>query len=88
MQEEGQFQQSQITIHREKQKIYAMEKGNIHLFQDLLYQKMSGAAAPTDDKGGVNPKQTGLGMNVASIDKIIDVEFHNECTKTAIIDYS
>ncbi len=39
-------------------------------FQDLLYQKMSGAAAPTDDKGGVNPKQSGLGMNVASIDKI------------------
>ncbi|MBN1899277.1 MAG: flagellar hook protein FlgE [Spirochaetes bacterium] len=39
-------------------------------FQDLLYQTLSGAAAPTEDKGGVNPKQSGLGMNVASIDKI------------------
>jgi len=39
-------------------------------FQDLLYQKLSGAAAPTEDKGGVNPKQTGLGMLTASIDKI------------------
>lgn len=39
-------------------------------FQDLLYQKLSGAAAPTEDKGGVNPKETGLGMLTASIDKI------------------
>ncbi len=39
-------------------------------FQDILYQTLSGAAAPTEDKGGVNPKQSGLGMNVASIDKI------------------
>jgi flagellar hook protein FlgE len=39
-------------------------------FQDLLYQKLSGAAAPTEEKGGVNPKESGLGMLVASIDKI------------------
>ncbi len=39
-------------------------------FQDILYQGISGAAAPTEDKGGVNPKQSGLGMQVASIDKI------------------
>ncbi len=39
-------------------------------FQDILYQTLSGAAAPTEDKGGVNPKQSGLGMQVASIDKI------------------
>ncbi len=39
-------------------------------FQDLLYQTLSGAATPTADKGGVNPKQSGLGMKVASIDKI------------------
>ncbi|MBU1077887.1 MAG: flagellar hook protein FlgE [Spirochaetes bacterium] len=39
-------------------------------FQDLLYQTLSGAASPTEDKGGVNPKQSGLGMKVASIDKI------------------
>ena len=39
-------------------------------FQDILSQTMSGAAAPTAEKGGVNPKQVGLGMTVASIDKI------------------
>ncbi|MDA8427327.1 MAG: flagellar hook protein FlgE [Treponema sp.] len=39
-------------------------------FQDLLYQQMSGAAAPTAEVGGVNPKEVGLGMTVASIDTI------------------
>lgn len=39
-------------------------------FQDLLSQTMSGAAAPQENKGGVNPKQVGLGMMIASIDKI------------------
>ena len=39
-------------------------------FQDLLYQTLSGAATPTEDKGGVNPKQFGLGVKTASIDKI------------------
>ncbi len=39
-------------------------------FQDLLYQTLSGAASPTEDKGGVNPKQSGLGVKTASIDKI------------------
>ncbi len=39
-------------------------------FQDILSQTMSGAAAPTAEKGGVNPKQVGLGMTIASIDKI------------------
>src|SRR6056297_1037254 len=39
-------------------------------FQDMLSQTMSGAARPTDEVGGVNPKQIGLGMTVASIDTI------------------
>ncbi|QQO08254.1 flagellar hook protein FlgE [Breznakiella homolactica] len=39
-------------------------------FQDLLYQQLSGAARPTEDVGGVNPKEVGLGMQVASIDTI------------------
>ncbi|HUZ17946.1 MAG TPA: flagellar hook protein FlgE [Spirochaetia bacterium] len=39
-------------------------------FQDLLSQTMQGAAAPNDQVGGVNPQQVGLGMTVASIDKI------------------
>jgi len=39
-------------------------------FQDMLSQTMSGAAKPEENKGGVNPKQVGLGMTVASIDRI------------------
>ena len=45
------------------------KKGRVN-FQDMLSQTMSGAAKPTDDLGGVNPKQVGLGMTVASIDTI------------------
>jgi len=39
-------------------------------FQDLLYQQLSGAARPTDTLGGINPKEVGLGMSVASIDTV------------------
>ena len=39
-------------------------------FQDMLYQQLQGAARPTEDLGGVNPKEVGLGMSVASIDTI------------------
>lgn len=45
------------------------KRGRVN-FQDLLSQQMSGAAKPTDDLGGVNPKEVGLGMSVASIDTI------------------
>jgi len=39
-------------------------------FQDLLYQQLQGAARPTEDVGGVNPKEVGLGMSIASIDTL------------------
>lgn len=39
-------------------------------YQDTLYQTSSGAAAPQDNKGGVNPMQVGLGVGNASIDKM------------------
>jgi flagellar hook protein FlgE len=39
-------------------------------FQDILYQQLQGAAHPTEELGGVNPKEVGLGMSVASIDTI------------------
>ncbi len=39
-------------------------------FADALSQTTSGAAAPTDNLGGTNPKQIGLGSNVSSIDMI------------------
>lgn len=45
------------------------KRGRVN-FQDMLSQQMSGAAKPTDELGGVNPKEVGLGMNVASIDTI------------------
>jgi flagellar hook protein FlgE len=45
------------------------KKGRV-VFQDMLSQTMSGAASPTDEIGGVNPKQVGLGMVIASIDTI------------------
>jgi flagellar hook protein FlgE len=45
------------------------KKGRVN-FQDMLSQTMSGAARPTDELGGVNPKQVGLGMTVAAIDTI------------------
>ena len=45
------------------------KKGRV-TFQDLLYQQMSGASKPTGDVGGVNPKEIGLGMSIASVDTI------------------
>ena len=39
-------------------------------FADTLYQTSSGASAPSGNLGGINPKQIGLGMNIASIDTI------------------
>jgi flagellar hook protein FlgE len=45
------------------------KKGRV-TFQDMLSQTVSGAAKPTDEVGGVNPQQVGLGMMVAAIDTI------------------
>lgn len=45
------------------------KKGRV-TFQDMVSQNMSGASKPTEELGGVNPKQIGLGMSVASIDTI------------------
>lgn len=45
------------------------KKGRVN-FQDMLSQTLSGAARPTEEKGGVNPKQVGLGMVIATIDTI------------------
>jgi flagellar hook protein FlgE len=39
-------------------------------FQDMVYQQLQGAARPTEDLGGLNPKEVGQGMSVASIDTI------------------
>ena len=39
-------------------------------FADMISQNLSGASSPTGNIGGVNPKQVGLGMSVASTDLI------------------
>ena len=39
-------------------------------FADMISQNLSGASSPTGNSGGVNPKQIGLGMAVASTDLI------------------
>ncbi len=41
-------------------------------FQDLFSQTLSNAQAPSDaGRGGINPKQVGLGVSVASIDTVM-----------------
>ena len=45
------------------------KKGRVN-FQDMLYQQLQGAARPTEEIGGVNPKEVGLGMSIAAIDTI------------------
>lgn len=40
------------------------------MFQDIISQNIAGATAPTDQRGGVNPKQIGLGAKIGSIDTI------------------
>lgn len=39
-------------------------------FQDLLSQTFQGAAAPQGGRGGINPQQVGLGVQLASIDTL------------------
>ena len=39
-------------------------------FSDTLSQTLSGASAPTENIGGTNPKQIGLGSAVNSIDTL------------------
>ena len=45
------------------------------MFRDVLYQTLSGSARPWDDsdplRGGINPYQIGLGVQVASVDKLM-----------------
>ncbi|MDC7220158.1 MAG: flagellar hook protein FlgE [Spirochaetales bacterium] len=45
------------------------KKGRVN-FQDMISQMQSGAARPTEEIGGVNPKQVGLGVQTAVIDTI------------------
>ena len=50
---------------------YGFKKGRT-VFKDLYSQTVAGASKPSDDgnRGGVNPKQVGLGAQLAAIDTI------------------
>jgi len=45
-------------------------KGSRIMFKDILSQTTAGASAPTEESGGINAKQIGLGVAIASIDVI------------------
>lgn len=45
------------------------KRGRVN-FQDMISQQLSGAAKPTTEVGGTNPKEVGLGVTVASIDTV------------------
>ncbi|MEJ8302545.1 flagellar basal body rod protein FlgG [Saccharibacillus sacchari] len=40
------------------------------MFKDILSQTSAGATAPTDERGGANAKQIGLGVSIGSIDTL------------------
>ncbi|PID22634.1 flagellar basal body rod protein FlgG [Sporosarcina sp. P3] len=48
---------------------HGFKKGRT-VFKDLYSQNVAGASAPGDIRGGVNPKQVGLGAQLATIDTI------------------
>lgn len=47
------------------------KKGRV-TFQDLFSQYMGSASGPNERRGGINPKQVGLGVTTASIDTIFN----------------
>lgn len=46
---------------------YGFKKGRV-MFKDMVSQTISGASGPTNTKGGVNPKQVGLGSQLSAVD--------------------
>jgi flagellar hook protein FlgE len=48
---------------------FGFKKGRV-TFQDIVSQQISGASAASGNKGGINPKQVGLGSQISSIDTI------------------
>ncbi|MBQ1972468.1 MAG: flagellar hook protein FlgE [Treponema sp.] len=45
------------------------KRGRVN-FQDMISQQLSGAARSTEELGGVNPKEVGLGMTIATIEQV------------------
>ncbi len=48
---------------------YGFKKGRT-TFSDMVSQQLAGATSPGENRGGVNARQVGLGMQLASIDTI------------------
>ena len=48
---------------------YGFKKGRV-IFKDLISQTVAGASGGSDTRGGVNPKQVGLGSQISAIDTI------------------
>ncbi|OIJ09908.1 flagellar biosynthesis protein FlgE [Anaerobacillus arseniciselenatis] len=48
---------------------YGFKKGRT-TFKDLVSQQLAGASNPTDNRGGTNPQQIGLGGTMATVDTI------------------
>ncbi|WP_209122379.1 flagellar hook protein FlgE [Alkalihalobacillus sp. BA299] len=48
---------------------FGFKKGRT-TFQDIMSQQMRGASTPTENRGGTNPMQVGLGGTIATIDTI------------------
>ncbi len=48
---------------------YGFKKGRT-TFKDMVSQSVAGASAPTNTRGGTNPKQVGLGSQIAAIDTL------------------
>lgn len=48
---------------------FGFKKGRV-VFKDMMSQSISGASGPTATRGGVNPKQVGLGSQLSNIDTI------------------
>jgi len=48
---------------------YGFKKGRT-VFKDLISQTVAGASGAGDNRGGVNPKQVGLGSQIAAIDTL------------------
>lgn len=48
---------------------YGFKKGRT-IFKDLVSQTVAGASGPSETRGGVNPRQVGLGAQLAAIDTI------------------
>ena len=45
------------------------KRGRVN-FQDMISQQVGGAAEQTEELGGVNPKDVGLGMTIATIEQV------------------